>query len=249
MRGGSLAVVSILCGLCTLWVFRYFTDLSAVRANRKRLQAHLLEFRLFSDEPRLVWRAQKALIHENIQLFRLLLRPVLILAFPTAWLLIQLDCIYGFTPLPIGQAAVVTAQLEGPLSQTDAGSILQAPPEISVETPPVRVFEDRQISWRVRPTQAVCGSLRFTLRGNTFEKTIASCGAIFLSPRRVRSLWEFLMHPEERRLPTGDVAWLEVAYPKAEISIAGLRLPWIAWFSIISTASALGFGRWSTGML
>jgi hypothetical protein len=36
---------------------------------------------------------------------------------------------------------------------------------------------------------------------------------------------------------TGGV-WTQVDYPKAYVRIAGLELPWLAWFLIISTASA-----------
>ena len=52
-----------------------------------------------------------------------------------------------------------------------------------------------------------------------------------LSPRRSRSLAEFLLHPEEPRLPEGDIAWLEVDYPKSEASI-----PWLVWFVVVSSA-------------
>jgi hypothetical protein len=192
--------------------------------------AHLLEFRLFADDPRLIFRAQLALIAENARLFRLLLPPLLISAVPLAWIALQLDAVYGSRPLPVGRAAVVTAQLE-----KDAVLSLDGPPEISVETPPVRDSNDPQ---RIRPTQAVRGSLRLTLQSNTIQKTVsAGDRTVFLSRRRVRSLVQFLLHPEESRIQTPGVAWVEVDYPKSE--------SWILWFLAISTASALTFGRYA----
>jgi hypothetical protein len=146
----------------------------------------------------------------------------LILALPLAWLCVQLNSIYGHSPLAVGAAAVVTVQLEHALEPVDAAANLQAPPEIAVESPPVRVFAERQISWRIRALRPVRGELRLVLRGRAIEKTIAAGEPhALLSLRRERSLWGFLLHPEESRLPAGDAAWVEVDYPPR---------PWLAWF-------------------
>jgi hypothetical protein len=77
---------------------------------------------------------------------------------------------------------------------------LQAPPGIAVETPPVRVFAERQISWRIRALRPVRGELRLVLRGRAIEKNIVA---------GERSL----LHPKESRLPAGEVAWVKVDYP------------------------------------
>jgi hypothetical protein len=55
----SLGLISLLAGVVMLWVFRRVSNQGAIRVAKKRLQAHLYELRLFADEPRLVWRAQK----------------------------------------------------------------------------------------------------------------------------------------------------------------------------------------------
>jgi hypothetical protein len=199
-----------------------FPNRAAVRAAGKRLQADLLEMRLYSSEPALMWAAQKALVRDNLRWLALMLRPALILALPLAWLCVQLNSIYGHSPLAVGAAAVVTVQLEHALEPVDAAANLQAPPEIAVESPPVRVFAERQISWRIRALRPVRGELRLVLRGRAIEKTIAAGEPhALLSLRRERSLWGFLLHPEESRLPAGDAAWVEVDYPPR---------PWLAWF-------------------
>jgi hypothetical protein len=198
-----------------------FPDRTAVSAAGKRLQARVLEMRLYSSEPALMWAAQKALVRDNVRWLALMLPPALILALPLAWLFVQLDSIYGHSPLAVGAAAVVTVQLERALDPLDAAANLQAPPEIAVETPPVRVFAERRICWRIRALRPVRGNLRLMLRGRAVEKTIAAGRwNALLSPRRERALWSFLLHPEESRLPAGEVAWVEVEYPPR---------PWLAW--------------------
>jgi hypothetical protein len=140
-----------------------FPGRAAVRAAGKRLQADLLEMRLYSSEPALMWRAQKALLRDNVRWLALMLPPALILGLPLAWLFVQLDSIYGRNPLPAGAEAVVTMQLKRALEPADAAATLQAPPGIAVESPPVRVFAERQISWRIRALRPVRGKLRFVL--------------------------------------------------------------------------------------
>ena len=110
---------------------------------------------------------------------------------------------------------------------------------------PVRSLADRQISWRIRPLRPVLGSVRLRLRDSAVEKSIAAgTRSIFLVRTRERSVWNFLLHPEEPRLPAGGIAWIEVDYPEAEVAIAGIALPWIAWFVVLSMLGALAFARW-----
>jgi hypothetical protein len=91
---------------------------------------------------------------------------MLILAIPSGLLFFGLDAIYGWDPLPAGQAAVVTAQLDRPLVPADARLRLEAPAGIAVETPAVRSMVDRQISWRVRPIKS-SSRLHFSVTGST----------------------------------------------------------------------------------
>ncbi|MBV9498407.1 MAG: hypothetical protein JO138_03435 [Acidobacteriaceae bacterium] len=245
MIGWSLAGLSVLFGFFTFWTFRRTVDLVAFRKTRKRLLAHLLEFRLFYDDPALIWRAQKAIVRENLHLLDLLARPALILTLPTVWLLMQLETVYAYSPLEVGKPAVINAQITGELTSADASAMLLVPPEISLETPAVRSVTDRQISWRIRPLRPVCGSLRLQIRGAEIGKTIcAGTRRLFLVRRRVQSLIAFLLRPEEARLPRGDVAWLQVDYPETDLTMAGLALPWIAWFVLLWSASAVVFARW-----
>ena len=226
----GLLAASVASGLLAAWVFRRFTNVTALRKTLRQIHAHFLEFRLFFGEPRLIWRAQKDLIKANLRFCALLLTPTLILALPMAWLTIQLDTIYGAAPLRNGEPAIVTAQLTTDLQPEDAQAVLEAPKGIAVETPPVRIVNDRQIVWRIRPLRSVETSLSVTLRGVTLTKAIRP-------GRRERPLFAFLMHPEESRLPPGGVVSLGIDSPEKSRN-------WIVWFLAISSAAALAAMRW-----
>ena len=146
----TLAVIAgIVSGLLTALVFRLTTDTAALRFTLREIQARFLEFRLFFDEPRLIWRAQKALLRANARALGIVMPSILILALPMTWVILQLEK----TPLRVGEPTVVTVQL------AHAGDevTLEAPPEIAVETPPVHITEERQIAWRIRLLRPVSG--------------------------------------------------------------------------------------------
>jgi len=234
----SLVLVSMACGVGVAWIFRWTVDGDALRLARKHVYAHLLEFRLFADEPWLILRAQGALIVENLRICGLLLPAAVLCVIPLAWIFLQLEGVYGYQPLKIGQAAMVTVQMDGAIEPGDAQSSLEAPPGIAVETPPVRDFHDKQISWRIRALKPVGGRLKLNVRGNAIEKDVsAGDRTLFLTPRRSHSLVQFLLRPEEPRIASSGIVWVEIDYPKTD--------SWLVWFVVVSTSSALIFGRYA----
>jgi hypothetical protein len=232
----SLGVVSALAGLAMVYVFRRWSDQRVLRATVNRMLAHLMEFRLFVDEPALVMRAQRDLFIENWHLLRLVARPSLILVIPSIILLGQMDACYGRAPLTIGHPAVVTIQLKNTGGIAKPEVVLKTPVAIRVETPGVRVARLNQISWRIRPSAPSSGKLRVIGPERAITKSIvAGQGVHYLSERRVSSLAAFLLHLNELPLRDASIASIEVLYPSATI----LHLHWLVWFLIISCGTAI----------
>jgi len=228
----GLVPVSVLAGIAMLLVFRHASDAAEVRRAKNLLIAHLLELRLFMDEPALIFKAQRRLLAANLRFLKLMLRPALVLLVPMAFLLAELDAFYARAPLRIGRPAIVTAQFEDTMRPLE----LRAPGGFAVETPPVRILAERQVSWRIRPLGAASGVLRISDGSRTVTKTISSgSGVRYLSERRSGSTLHFLLHPTE--IPYTDVPldWIEVRYPAAEI----LHFHWLLWFFAISAITAL----------
>jgi hypothetical protein len=61
-------------------------------------------------------------------------------------------------------------------------------------------------------------------------------GLRYMSRRRVASVVDWLRYPGEARLPAGDVQWIEVSYPDAD-------LHWLLWFSIVCLITMLVFRK------
>jgi hypothetical protein len=205
----SLIIISAIWGALALLIFRSLTNRAALRKAVNRIYAHLLEIRLYSDEPALVWQAQKSLIAENVRFLIRIAPPILIMAVPFALLYPQLDAIYGYAPLKVGQSATVTLNAPGAEPYK-----LEVPPEISIETPPVKDAATNEISWRIRAVKPVEGTLRVTYPNNEIDRSIAA-GNQTLRPN----------HRTENSI--------EIDYPRTDTTI-----PWLVWFILISTATA-----------
>jgi hypothetical protein len=146
--GGSelwtLIPISLLAGILSAILVRWTGNRRAIRLAVNQILAHVLEFRLFLDEPAVILRAQWDLLRANGRLLRLMLIPGLILLIPSAILLHLLDARFGSGPLKRGEPIVVSARHSVQLAM---------PTGIVIESPPLRTGED--FSWRIRASVTV----------------------------------------------------------------------------------------------
>ncbi len=184
----GIALASLVTAAVALLVMRRWSDQVAIARTKAQAQAHLLEFRLFMDDPRQVLRSQRDLIVDNLRLMRLLLPAFLILALPMVIAMWQLDALYGRAPLRIGEAAVVSAE-------SRQRSII-APDAVKVETKAVYIQAEQQTSWRIRPSRATSGTLRV---GSAERRIVAGSGISYL--------------PE----PLVGKSAIHIAYPRATV--------------------------------
>ena len=231
----TLAPGSVLIGALLMWAFRRIADREALRAAANRIQAHLLEFWLFVDEPALVWKSWKGLLWANARFLRLLLVPLVVLSIPATPLYFFLDAVYGSSPLRVGEPAVVPLKVSQSLDRPE----LKAPDGISVESEPVYVIGAREVSWRIRPLRPLSGTLVWTLAGSKVEKSVtAGPGSHYVSRKRTRSPLELVQYPTETPLGAGRIDWIEVSYPRATVAFLGLQTHWAVWFLAFSLLGA-----------
>src|SRR5882724_1380024 len=195
-----LAMLALYAAVAMLWVFKKTSNPVRIRSVKRLVQAHLLEMRLFRDEPAVVWRAQGALLASNAKYIALMLLPALWIALPLTLLFVQLEAFLGRAPLPLNQDAIVTIAMREPFDAQKAAPTLVVPAGILALTPPVRIQGERQISWRIRPIAPVSGNLRFLVDGQTVDKRIETgAGSRFAPGLRPSSLADSLWHPDEPR--------------------------------------------------
>lgn len=234
----SLTLLSALVGVAMLWVFGKTSNQKAIERAKKKMQAYLLELRLYGDDPGLLFKAQANLIGANLRYMGHMFKPALILTIPMVVLLFHLDAIYGIRALD-GESAVVTVQAAGELASTVEAPTLTAPKGVIVETPPVRARDEGQFNWRIKAVGETHGDLGFSWKGREWTKSIdAGHGLRYVSYRRESSTWNGFAAPGEPLLDVQDIEAVEVRYPGAEIDAFGLQLHWLVWFLVISIVVA-----------
>ena len=238
----SLTANAIASGFGMLWVFARITDGERIRLAQHKIRANLYAFRLFADEPTLIFRAQKQLLLWNARYLRWMLAPSLVMAVPVFILLMQLEAIYGSRPLAAGESAIVTAQFD---AGTDLHSLTPSliGHGIVVETPAVRIPDQHQACWRVR-AESTSGSVWLRLPDGFASKTVQTgSGVRYISMRRVASLFDWLHYPAEARLPKAGIRWIGVSYPYAAIDVFGWRVHWLVWFCAVNLLTMLAFRK------
>jgi hypothetical protein len=230
-----LIVLGGLSGSGALWIFERFTSAVRLRQTANHIVAHLLEIQLFSDEPRVVLRAQRDLLAANSQLIRQLALPSLLLLLPFAVVLAVIDQFFGHLPLRPGETTLITVQYAVRYKDSPPPVTLEGPAGVEVDTPPVSIPAERQLVWRIHAKMPVRGELRLSTDGVTISKQITVADGFSWSPaRRSASLLQSLLHPGERPFSSRSIDFIQIAYRPARI----FHAPWLLWFCLASIMGA-----------
>jgi hypothetical protein len=239
----SLTAIAVAAAVAMLWAFKHCSDQVRIQVAKRKIRGNLLAFRLFADEPAMLFKSQGQLLVWNLRYLALMLRPTAVTIIPLALLLFHLDAVYGRRPLHAGESAIFTAQVSGGPAQSMASFSLEGQ-GIAVETPPLRFPEERQVCWRVRALKGESGNVRLRMPGASVMKSVqAGAPAGYLSERRASSMLEWLCFPGEARLPVSALSSIEVEYPSAEINVCGFGVHWLVWFCVVSLVAMLVFRR------
>jgi hypothetical protein len=233
----SLLLIAFVTSVLFLWVYKRTVDPVKVKTSKDRIQAHLLELRLFKDSPRILFSALgNALIH-NVRYLRFSLKPLAFMLLPIVLLLVQLEGWYGYKPLHPGEAALVRVSLSTP----DIGILrqitLQCPVGIARETPALRLPSTPEVSWAIRGKVAGTHSLVVQGPDWTYTKAVVvSEGWARVWPQTVTSgFWNQFWNPGEAVLsPAGRVRQIAVNYPDRSIDVLGWKTHWLVVFFLAS---------------
>jgi hypothetical protein len=245
----SLTVLGILTGLAILPVFGRFSNNAGIALAKRKIRAALYEFRLFGDEPRLVFRAQGQLLLWNARYVGLVLKPAAVVILPIIVLTVLMDTVYGHRALEIGENTMVTAHMADSIDLNTVSPELRGK-NIAVETPSVRIPDRHEVVWGVQATGIGQDKLWLGVPGNdTGSNAVAKSvdvgpGLRVVSERRVTSLLDWLLYPGERLLPrNGPFRWIDIQYPDADVELFGFGIPWIVWFVVVSWITVFAFRK------
>jgi hypothetical protein len=222
----TLALLAALTAAAWLSLIRASTDQCALAAVKRQMHADLLEIRLFHDDLRSIFRAERDFLRHNGAYLRLSLLPALWMVIPALIVIPQLEAYFGHGGTAVRQSILVTAQLA---SNANSEATLNLPPGIRAETPAVWFPELRQLIWRVTADQSGDYRLQLRVGAQTYDKSLLVSDQLARrSPTRTTAgFLNELFHPSERPLPSGaPVESIGIEYQDRYFEILGWRVSW-----------------------
>ncbi len=235
-----LLVFAIATALVLLLSYRFLSNERALRGVKNLLQAHLLELRLFGDQPGVVVRAYGKLLRNSLSYFGWLLIPLLFAALPIALLIPQMDLRLNSRPFLPGDPALLIVRVD---DRAAADRISLQLPEGVVETAPlIRIPADREVIARLETRLVGRWEILVNDGAASISKEIVTgVGLERLSARRLRGGWlDRWLDPGEPGLPqSSPVSCISIRYPGRPLTLGPVSTTWLPTYVVLTLVAAI----------
>ncbi|MEW6443417.1 MAG: hypothetical protein AB1640_20965 [bacterium] len=244
----SVALMALLTSVLALSVYRRFSSRNEMEASRDRVQSSLLEVRLFREDPVLMARAVGSLARANLTHVRLHLKPLLILFLPVAAVLACCEGRFGYRPFLPGEPILFKTFWKSAALSGEATPDIVVPPELTVETPPLRLAGRGEVDWRLSALRT--GEHTFSLKSSQgfYEGTISVSSRARQVAARTRTLLfrESIVHPPSEGIAeaAAELDAVEIAYPRRSWTVLGREWDWIWIFLALTFLSGYLMKGW-----
>ncbi|MCK4658522.1 MAG: hypothetical protein KAV82_03280 [Phycisphaerae bacterium] len=239
----SLTLISAVIGVAALVVVKYTSNQAAIARIKDSIKANMLSIKLFKDNLRVMFVAQKRVIWAALCLQGRMLPPLLVMFIPFVLIAAQMGMRYQWRPLEIGEQVVLTAMLADDAERSDFD--LEIPQQSGfVADHRLRAFSDSFVSWRLRAEAEGVHTITISNGQEAFTKRLAVGEAIDrVCPVRPGSgFWGRLIYPGEEPFESSSLVRsvrLE-SYPEHDSWYAGADW-WLLWFVVVSIVFAFIF--------
>lgn len=239
----SLALFSLLLAILMLVIFRYTSNQAKIRETKNRIRAYIYELRLFKDELGIVLSAQKNVFIQNMKYMKYALKPLIFMIIPLGLFLIQLDSLYGHKPLDTNESTIVSLKLDQN-SEIPENISVKSDGGLSIETPPLKIIQDKQIDWRIKANELGQHDLIFNVGNEQYKKNVfvGEQGITRVAPTAsTPNFWNNLLYPAAEPLAkSGIVKEIHVDYDRNSINVYKWQLDWIVIIFVLSIIFAFG---------
>jgi hypothetical protein len=211
-----------------------------MRRIKNRIQAHLLEVRLFPDQLGIVSRAYGRILGSTLVYLAYNLKALAILLLPIVILMVQLELRFSRIPLETHDSFILKAKLAGPGGL--GSDSLRLPKGLTLTAPPVNVPALQEVDWRIRADEYGVFLPAVVVAGQTFAKQVVVSKEITALPaeRARASVLEWFLNPVEQPLPrNGPLRSLEVNYAPRSLDLGYFATDWLVFFLVVSLVSGL----------
>ena len=239
----GMILISFLTALLMLLVYRFTSNQQGIKQVKNKIKAHLLELWLFRDSLRLTLKAQGNILRHNLKYIGYASKPLLMMIIPLILILSQLNLWFGYQALDPGEKTILKVKLKESQSLLDINLSVEPSSGFDIETLPIRIEEEGEISWRLHAKEMGVHDLSLIIDGTRITKEIAVSQKPLsrISQAKVRrNLVDEFFHPKEAPLPGNlPIKKIEVKYPSKSMNFFGWRLPW--WLVYLALAILFGF--------
>lgn len=234
-------VLSVAIGLLMVVVFRYTSNQRAIHVAKEQLKAHLLAVRLFQDQLPVVLSSYGRILRGTGRYLQLALKPLLIVALPLTFLIVQLDRYFGWTPLTTGQPFLVKVKANS-AEALDRIS-LQLPAGITSTAAAVHIPAENEVVWRLLAEKNGAYELNVSNGADAVSKNVLVASSLQrVSPERLHApYWERVFVSGEAALPGRGIQSIAVGYPSRTIPFLGWDWNWIWLFFVVSLVAGFLF--------
>ncbi len=239
----GIVIISVLTGIGIMVAFKYTANAVALRSAKDAIQAALLGIVVFRHDTRTMFAEEGRLLRGSVQYMLAGIKPLAVVIVPMVAIFGAIELYAGFGPLPLDQAAIVTATAPdgdlGPLAEAKlTGNAVE------VETKPLRIPATGEVCWRVRADEPGHHTLTLEVGGKTVEKTLIAgedLRPVPVSLHRVRGGFEHVLIRNDEPLIAADVpvSAIAVEYPPTLVDLGPVRMHWIWATLIIATIAAI----------
>ena len=147
-------LISAISAVIFLVVFKKTSNQEKIRQFKNIIFAHILEIRLYKNQPSLTFKIIFNIFLKNLIYLRYTLFPILIIIPFVLIISIQLNNRYGYLPIKKGDTFIIHVALDKHLASTIAKNPekiqCDASKGILIETPPIIIESDSSIYWRAK---------------------------------------------------------------------------------------------------
>lgn len=234
----AMLAISLLTALLMLFIYKKTSNQQGIKRVKNRIKAHLLEIRLYQNDFRTQLGSQKELLSANLRYLLYNLKPLLVMIVPIFLLLAQLNLWFGYQPASPDETFLLKARFIKTVNLELLTLDLEVPEGLQVETPPVRIIDEAEVSWRLKIMGPVKDPLVISVNGERYQKEMPESHSRLVrvpAVRVKRNLWQELLYPGEKPLPTDSLlSRIEIRLPQPRLYLLGIGFHWLVAYFLLS---------------
>ncbi|MDZ4773056.1 MAG: hypothetical protein SGI72_07960 [Planctomycetota bacterium] len=214
-RGPALVIVAGVFGVLALFAFKYVSNQKAIARVKDKIKAHLIEIRLYSDDPRLFLRAIGKTLWANARYLMLNLLPFVPLSIPFSFVIAQCVVRYAFDPLKLhateahmlaGQGATFRITLERNSAASVSRLSITYPDGLKAVSPLVRIPGEGVAFQEFIATRAGSYDVELAIDSARVTKRVDAGDVVprSMQPERASGFFDNLLWPAEDSFPSNS---------------------------------------------